>query len=340
MLKTSMDSVNSTLSPYLKTYKEWILNKPQLIADIESTVRCLSYFTAGRITSSSLVSELIYSLPNLLILLNDRLIYSSKYAHLKLPQFQSQIKVWLTVIEYTEALIEVSAKNVWGERGRWYIIVIIQSLKVMLRLVLVHRNKERITQTPAIPPLNREKLSESCSVEPVKEGFVLKHSGTVVRSVSATPPLHSRVWAPLKRVEGLQKEESLTPAMRKNIILAESLYIIKPLVHLSCMMAKGQRHWLPWSISFLMDITSLRLLNKDTKTVIFTKEEREEICRRRIGLLLYILRSPFYDKCSKEIIFSLLNRVSTSIPLARFVAEPIAKYLPHWQNTYFYMWSS
>lgn len=106
------------------------------------------------------------------------------------------------------------------------------------------------------------------------------------------------------------------------------------------MLVKGEKNWLPWSISFLLDLTSLRLLSKDAKSVSFTKEEREEICRRRIGLLLYILRSPFYDKCSKERIFSLLTRVSTSVPLARFVAEPVAKYLPHWQNTYFYMWSS
>ena len=45
-----MNSINSAISPYLQTYKEWILTKPQLIADIESTVRCLSYFTAGLFT--------------------------------------------------------------------------------------------------------------------------------------------------------------------------------------------------------------------------------------------------------------------------------------------------
>lgn len=78
-----------------------------------------------------------------------------------------------------------------------------------------------MTQTPAIRPLNREKLSDSCNVPPVKEGFALKNSGTVIRSVSGTAPLHSRVWSPLKPVEGSQNEQSLTPVMRKNIILAE-----------------------------------------------------------------------------------------------------------------------
>lgn len=68
-------------------------------------------------------------MPNLLILMNDRLIYSTKYAHLKLPQFQSQIKTWLTIIEYTEALFEVSAKKIWGESGKWIVIFLMQSLK-------------------------------------------------------------------------------------------------------------------------------------------------------------------------------------------------------------------
>lgn len=120
----------------------------------------------------------------------------------------------------------------------------------------------------------------------------------------------------------------------------QTLYIIKPLVHLSCLSARGQKNWMPWSVSFIIDLVSLRLFSEEAKNVNFTKEEREELCRRRISLLLYILRSPFYDKISRQRILSLLSRISKNIPLARFVAEPVAKYLPHWQNTYFYMWSS
>ena len=84
---------------------------------------------------------------------------------------------------------------------------------------------------------------------------------------------------------------------------------------------------------------SLRLFSQEARTAGFIREEKEEICRRRIALLLYLLRSPFYDKCSRMKIYSLLDAISRSVPFAKIIADPIAKYLPHWQNTYFYMWS-
>lgn len=114
---------------------------------------------------------------------------------------------------------------------------------------------------------------------------------------------------------------------------------MKPLIHLTAFIIKGKRNWLPWTTALILDLVSLQLITKEAKRAKLTKAEREEMCRRRISLLLYILRSPFYDNCSRGKIYSVLDGVSSSIPFARFVAEPIAKYLPHWRKTYFYMWS-
>lgn len=335
-----LKSVNCCVKPYLDTYKEWVTSKPQVIADIEGAVRCLSYFTAGKFTDSPLVSELIYSMPNLLILMNDRLIYSTKYSHLKLPQFQSQIKIWLTVIEYTEALIEVSAQKLWGDVGKWIVIFIVQSLKALLRLILVHRNKERLIKNPPIAPLNREKLrQESKNQELPKEGFSLKRSGTVVRSVNCSGPSNSRFWTPLGKIDD---DEPLpdTSEVRQSLIIAETLYIMKPLIHLTAFIVKGKNNWIPWTTALAIDLASIHILTKEKKSIKLTKEENAELIKRRINLLLYLVRSPFYDNCSKNRINYLLDGISNRIPLARYIAQPIAKYLPHWQETYFYMWSS
>lgn len=84
---------------------------------------------AGRLNSSTLASEFVYSLPNLMVLFNDQIIRASRNPELVLPSLQSKIKIWLTIIDYTEALLEVSAKRFWGEAGRWFIIALIQLLK-------------------------------------------------------------------------------------------------------------------------------------------------------------------------------------------------------------------
>lgn len=149
-----MDAINSGFFELITSYKHWVQSNPQLLADLESTVRCFSYFTAGikfvylyfsfslrvfffpdksffigRFNNSTLASELIYSIPNLIELFNDLLISSGKYMNLKIPKLQLKIKIWLTVLEYTEALFEVSAHKIWGTSGKWLIIGFIQTFK-------------------------------------------------------------------------------------------------------------------------------------------------------------------------------------------------------------------
>ncbi|XP_014216627.1 peroxisomal membrane protein PEX16 [Copidosoma floridanum] len=337
----SSKDVKKTLVQWCEDYKRWIAKNPNLVSDIESTVKYVSFFTAGRLNSSTLASEFVYSLPNLMVLFNDQIIRASRYSELKLPSLQSKLKIWLTVIDYTEALFEVSAKKLWGEAGRWFIISLIQLLKVVMRLILVFRYKERITQTPAVPPLNREKLNNNNDgMQASKDAFSLKRSGKVIRTVRSSAS-QTRTWAPpasTSTVESEELENNVTiESLKKSLLIAETIHILKPLVHLGCLSLSGPKNWNPWLLSFLIDLTSLKLFSKETS---LTGEEREEICRRRIGLLLYILRSPFYDNCSRMRIYHMLEFVSRSIPLAKLIAEPIARYLPHWQNTYFYMWSS
>jgi peroxin-16 len=79
----------------------------------------------------TLTSELIYLLPNLIIFFNDQIIKASKFPELNLPILYSKLKIWLTVIDYTEAFFEVSARRFWGDAGRWLIISLIQLMKLV-----------------------------------------------------------------------------------------------------------------------------------------------------------------------------------------------------------------
>lgn len=324
---------------YFEKYKKWVTSNPQLVGDIESTVKWLSYFTAGRINNSTLMSELVYSMSNLLVLFNDRLIHANQQIEVEIPKYQSKIRIWLTVLEYSEVLLEISASKLWGETGKWLIVVLLQVFKSVMRLLLVHCYKERVTQSPPIPPLKRDKILEN--VEAIeKDGFSLKRSKKVIRKVNSGGYSQFRSWAPLPPIgiEDRQISTDLTP--RKKMILAETLYILKPLLHLGCVSVSGTKQWKPWFLSLIIDLTSLNLYNDETKTVALRKDEFEEISRRRVALLLYFLRSPFYDNYSRVKIYALLKMLSRNVPLARMITEPIVKYLPHWQSTYFYMWSS
>ncbi|OAD54251.1 Peroxisomal membrane protein PEX16 [Eufriesea mexicana] len=333
-----LDMVNLSVLKIIEPYRKWIIENPQLLSDMENTVQYLPYFTAGQFNNSTFVSELLYSFSNLIVLFNDLLMCGGKCVHLKFSQFESKIKIWLTVIEYTEVLCEISAKKLWGQTGRWFIIIVIQIFKTMLRLLLIHLYKERVIKSPPIQPLNREKLNDSHNNQ-LKEGFALKRSGTIVRSVRGATCPSMRTWEPLFSNDN--DDDNLSkPTSGKNLALAETLYIMKPLFHLGCISFTGEKYWPPWLLSLTIDLLSLKLINNEAESILFSKEEEKEFFRRRIGLLLYILKSPFYDKYSCIRIYAILTALSTKVPLAKFLTEPIKKYLPHWQNTYFYMWSS
>lgn len=67
-----------------------------------------------------------------------------------------------------------------------------------MRLLSIHVYKERMTKSPATPPLNREKFNKAVDSIQSKEGFVLKRSGTVIRSIKYSAPIEKRTWTALE----------------------------------------------------------------------------------------------------------------------------------------------
>lgn len=310
------------------------------------------YIFQGRVNSSTIVSELIFALSNLLVLFNDRIIENSKTNHIPNDRSKYKLKVLLTTLEYSEVFIELSAKKLWGNRGRWIFVTIVQIVKCIGRFILKFYHREAIIQNPPIVALDRKNidktLAEASADESVPEmydaasssfTFKLKRSGRVVRKIEGSPPVYLRSWKPIDPdVEPVEVPISEPLVKYKKLTTPEVLYILKPIIHLSSAGIFGMNSWKSYGTALFIDLVSLRLYQKNMKSL--SKKQRLELSRRTVALLLYLMRSPFYEKFTQNKLNALVKAISYTIPFSGTICQPLLDYIPQWQQTYFYMWST
>lgn len=287
----------------------------------------------------------------MLVLFNDRIIEKSKTSHKPSDQSKYKLKVLLTTLEYSEVFIELSAKKVWGERGRWIFITIVQVLKCVGRFVLKFYHRETIIQNPPIVALDRKNieqtLAEASAEESISEmydpssssfTFKLKRSGRVVRKIEGSPPVYLRSWKPIDPDVAPVEMPSAPIVKYKKLTTPELLYILKPIIHLGSASIFGINSWKSYGVALFVDLLSLRYYRKNMKSL--SKKQRLELSRRTVALLLYLMRSPFYEKFTQKKLNALIKAISYTIPFSGTICQPLLEYIPQWQQTYFYMWST
>ncbi|KAK7083727.1 Peroxisomal membrane protein pex16 [Halocaridina rubra] len=306
---------------------------------MEMVVKWGSYMLAGRLKNSSLLCEVVYSGSRLFEMFND-FIVSGIQPHLSSAQGET-LKVFLTILEYVEVLIEVSAVQLWGEMGRWAVVTVIQLIKCIGRFVLVFRLKTGIVSSPPIKPIDRKeatkiKQEKQFGLQNTSPGVMrLPHSGRIMRTLAGAPPSHQRTFTPPQPPNNNENEIPSNRPLSFRYITAEALHILRPLSHLSTMYLFGEQSWAPWLLSLGMDITSLKLYNEST----ITNAEKVELARRRVSILYYLVRTPAFHAVTHKRIKYFLTAVGNKVPLAGSICQPLLEYIPEWQKIYAYTWS-
>ncbi|XP_046648203.1 peroxisomal membrane protein PEX16-like [Daphnia pulicaria] len=322
-------------------YKKWVITNPERLSQLETTGRFISYLIAGRIKTSPAFSELLYSASNIIIFLNDQILLSAtrqKEIGRLIKTNLEKFRVLFTILEYLQVFLEITATKIWGSHGKWTAITIIQSIKCLWRIVLLSQ-KSGLATSRSIPPLNRKKLKQN-NLSDWKTGSDERHnsltfslkSGRVIRQVNGAPHINKRNWK-LPVSHSFEINDSSKTKLEGYSLLGEVLYTLKPLCHLAAMSRFGTKSWIPTSLAFVTDIVSITLV----KSSQLSSSDAKEIQRRQLTLLMYLLRSPIYDRFSRNVILQILTSLR-KIPLIGVLPHQILQYMLFWQNVYFYTW--
>nr|XP_054761774.1 peroxisomal membrane protein PEX16-like [Lytechinus pictus] len=343
-------------------YRKWVVENPDVVSQVEKTFRVLSYCITGFTDDGQILSEFVYALSNLLVFFNDNILRrASANLQPKISLSQDRLRRLLTILDHVSVFFELASKQFWGESGKWTVIAAIQLLRTIFRLVLLRRLKAGMQSSPPIPTLNRKNLppvqKESSAdtegegdhtrapftlgaVQPLPRTFEGRRSRRVVRSLHATPDMALRTWKLPQTEQPFRIEEDLGMTELAGMsLMGETLYISRPLIHLSSLFVWGWSSWKPWLLSITADIVSLEMMQRDEKSK-FTSKEKSELYNRKLMLLFYLLRSPCYNTITRTRLESLLKSVGGTIPLASMLTKPILEYLPIWQKIYSYNWGN
>nr|XP_039266343.1 peroxisomal membrane protein PEX16-like [Styela clava] len=282
----------------------------------------------------------------------------------KIPvRFVQLLERWLTIVEFTQAFVEMTASRIGGRGARWAVIVVISLIKACMRLVLLYAFKSNIQTHPPVKKMTRETLFSkdqdvnSNNIENKSKPYVYvgRRTGHVMRTLDHTSPTHSRSWETPKpssvsfELEGKVVNSSFptppgSPTELNNLErVGETLHILRPIIHLIGVGFFGTQSVVPWLASLVTDASSHTLLNGHVQEKLktstrFNSDERKELRRRAAVMIFYLLRSPIYDRFTKVKVMKMIQVLSDHVPLVRFILQPLARYLPAWQQVYFYTW--
>ncbi len=376
-LKSSLETAWKMASSVVEKYEKMVIEDPEKVAKLESTLNLVSFLLPGHFKSSELLSELVYFATKMMSLLHD-VIYRKKFSmfHEFLWNKKSYLEATLTVLEYVEAFVELGAMRVWGEVGKWVVIFSLQIFKAFLKVILLYYFNSGIQSSPSlvfirekclfkekqkpteIPEEQQQGIKgddelhsawEEANEDQVKESkedrqdvWSGRRSGRVFRSLKNSPSTRFRDWK-LPKVEESQNLElgidyyKLKSKLSHTDRAAELAYILRPLAHLTSMFICGEKSWKPWLLSLAVDMSSIHHLG--SKKCLY-KLEKDELLKRKVKLLMYLLRSPFYDRHSKAKLVAFLTLMGDKIPLIGAICKPLLQYLPVWQGMYSHTWSN
>ncbi len=315
------------MSSLVSKYERFILKNANSISSIESTLRSLSYVLPGRFKDAELASESIYSGVQLLGLYHDHLLARAVKKddktctlHRRYTQFWDETNglyrraaLTLSVIQYTELLVEMFARKRWSDKGRWKVIVLLEVVKAICRLILLHVTDSRPLLTPPLPERDTEAVAPEVPVNGLDHEWIMPRTGVQLPKLPSKN-VHAFLLAKVLTADDVRAPFHLLHQLQRTGRAAELLHILRPLVYALAMQhwQNDRKSWYPFLLGLSMEYMARRLIKHEFQQTLpgglkgLTKLEKEELNRRAKAMTWWLLRGAFYENVTKYVLVVVL----------------------------------
>ncbi|KAL0097683.1 peroxisome membrane protein [Phycomyces blakesleeanus] len=355
----------------LDKYEDFLVKNASQITSIESSLRSLTYILPGRFQDAEFASQAIYAALHLIGLHHNTILrraarQHAQETHTQLTEetkFNKYFLYWtnrseiykrtsalLSVIQYTQVLTEMAVMKQWGKKAQWRWIASVESLKAILKLIVLHVTSHRMNLSPTHLQRNVDPATLVPTIAPKEPTtWTAKRTGKQVPGIASTVSLDPKTQKKYTDVtdyllskvltpEKLRKPEDMVHTLSPLGRLGEILAILRPLIYVFSILRFGKRSWTPWILSLLAEIGSQLALYKSFNTdgnPSMMPLEKQEFYRRIRAMWYNLLRGAFYTPRFERFCNSVENKTLMSIP-----GSILRDYLPLWEKIYFYTSSS
>lgn len=362
------------MSSALARYEDFLVKNVSTISSVESTLRSITWLLPGRFKDAELASEALSALLNVTSLYHDTLLAKIAQSDTKrkpiLPVAlhtkytrawceKDRIYKWaaraVEFIRFTQLLIEMGMRRKFSEKNRWRGIVVIESIKVILRLVML-----KVTRRPIVSPAIPERDFDPASLPPssihssptlvpttpptsppaTPDHLKNNHVPLQPSSLMMTPPPPGRSDSSIE--DYLLPKALTTSAVRPSLQLvaplasiqdwlAEVIYIIRPLIYVS--MLSAHRH----KDRALLTVLAIDILSRNLRRAPSSSSsvERDEYARRDRDLVWYLLRGSAWELYTRPKLESLVEKAA-HVPGLSLISSLVKDWVPLIDEYYYY----
>ena len=241
----------------------------------------------------------------------------TKFWTQKSPTYR-RIAVVLQMIQYTELLIEMAARR-RGDRFRWRIVVVIESVKALCRLILLRLTNRRPLLTPPLPEreIDPSKTEDSAppfdgTETPPSErsenmDWTMPRTGLSMPSLPDSSDISNYLLSKVLTADDIKPPKALLHRVKGKGEIAEVLFILRPVIYALAMQRwKGdRRNWTPWLLGLAIEYGARQVAKRDFQERLagglrgLTALEREELRKRGWSLGWWAMRGAFYENITK-----------------------------------------